>query len=183
MTLLPFTAFVIASTCTALLAPPAAAEPRRAVRAEADSDAPAEPDFKRVTFDVGGSSNFSNGSSAYEAHLGVNVFLMRWLAWRNSPFYRSQSGVSAEYGLDSSIDGHYSVKVAEGVEPNVMLGGGYRFINAGSLAAPFVEGALGAHVNGIGVSVGIKQIFHTVMDSTLTNETQYSVGFSGGLNL
>src|SRR4051812_25845995 len=67
-----------------------------------------EENSKRLTFDAGGSSSFSGGSNAFEGHLGINYYVLPWLAWRNSPFFRAQSGMDSSFGLDSSLEGHIS---------------------------------------------------------------------------
>jgi hypothetical protein len=150
------------------------------------TDSPAksdEPEYKRLTFDIGGSSNFSNGSQAIEGHVGINYYLQRWLVWRNSPFFRSQSGLDTQFGLDSSLEGQVSYKLDDDIIPNARLGGGYRLINAAGSSAPFVEGGIGANIKGVGISASAKHILHSVVSSGATNETLFSFGFSGGLSL
>src|SRR4051812_3791834 len=86
----------------------------------------ASEDFKRVTIDAGGASNLSNNSAAYEAHLGVNLFILSWLTWRNAPFYRTQTGRESSYGLDSSIAGQQEIALSPDLTGHGRLGGGYR---------------------------------------------------------
>ncbi len=146
----------------------------------AEKPAPAQEDFKRFSIDLGGSSNFNQDSSVFEANVGVNYYVMRWLVWRNAPFYRSQTGMNAAFGLDSSLQGVFRERLAEGIEPNLRLGGGYRVINIGGSSAPFLEGGAGLNVQGITVGASAKRIFHSVVTTGMANETLYSLTFSGG---
>lgn len=150
--------------------PPAASAPA----------APAEPEFKRFSIDVGGSSNFSKDTQAFEAHLGLNIHLLSWLTLRNAPFVRKQTDLDPAYGLDTSLLGSYGYTVAEGITPRVMLGGGYRFITGALPSAPFLEGGVGGMFKGINVNVTAKHLFRTMVAQGAANETIYSVNFSGG---
>jgi hypothetical protein len=140
------------------------------------------PSFKRFSIDIGGSSNFSGTSGAYEANLGINFFILEWLVFRNAPFYRMQTGLSAQYGLDSSLQGRYSVQVIEGVTPNVQLGAGYRLINSGT-SAPFFEGGAGINVKGLQVGATAKLLLNSAVANGASNEVLYSVNFSGSTGL
>ncbi len=141
-----------------------------------------DPPFKRLTIDIGGSSTFSSTASAYEFNLGVNYFILRWLVWRNAPFYRIQSGLDSRYGLDSSLQGRQSFELVPGFTPSVLAGGGYRFANSGS-SAPFLEAGLGLHMGGLNVGASAKRIFNSVRTAGAPNETIYSIVFAGGASL
>jgi hypothetical protein len=174
---------VISFTAALLLATLSAAPLARADDDGSPSEKKTEPEFKRLTFDLGGSSNFNNGSSAYEAHLGINLNILSWLTWRNAPFYRSQSGVDPQYGLDTSLNGHYEIPVSKEILPKLTIGGGYRLDNAGSNDAPFIEGGLGGSYHGLGGEASVKRLFHSVMTTGLADETLYTLNFTGSLNL
>lgn len=137
-------------------------------------------DFKRVTVDIGGSSNFSNNEAAYEAHLGVNLYLLSWLSWRNAPFYRTQTGRESSYGLDSSIAGQQEIALGQDLTGHGRLGGGYRVTSESGASAPFVELALGGKLKGLGATLSAKRIFHRVNSTAgLPDETLFSFDIAG----
>jgi len=139
---------------------------------------PAEP--PTVTYDIGGSSGSSNGSTTYtEVQLGVNYFILPWLKWRNAPFYRIRSTLPAAYGLDSSLIGTTSLPLTEGASANFGLGGGYRLINTGK-SAPFAEGSAGISVGGVRIQGSVKRVFNSVARKGAREDTIYSITFGGG---
>lgn len=141
--------------------------------------AAAEPEHPTVTFDVGGSSGSSNGSTTYtEVQLGVNYFVQPWLKWRNAPFYRIHGTQPAAYGLDSSLLGTTSLPLSEGTSANVGLGGGYRLINTGK-SAPFAEGTAGINVAGVRIQGSVKRVFNSVVRKGAREDTIYSITFGG----
>jgi hypothetical protein len=137
-----------------------------------------QPEFRRWTFDIQGASNLSNQRMAYEAHLGVNYHFTSWLIWRNSPFYRYETGLASQFGLDTSIKGQQSFSLAPEFSPSASVGAGYRLINTGA-HAPFVEGGVSARVQGLSVGANVKAVFNSVARPGASTELIYGVQFSG----
>jgi len=137
-----------------------------------------EKSFKRFHFDIGGSTGISSGSSFYEVNLGLTYSFTEWLSWRNAPFYRTQSGTSDTYGLDTSLRARYTLSIAPDLSPSVHAGAGFRFVNTGS-HAPFGELGLGVRLAGISINAGIKYIAGKLINSSYQNEMIFTGGFSG----
>ena len=133
--------------------------------------------YPKFTFDLGASAGVAGGTSFLEIYGGVNLFFLQWLYWRNSPFYRLQSGnVPDAFGLDSSMN----VIVPLGDLPLVFNGGaGYRFSSRG-LHAPLMEAALTGHFGSVNLRVGVKYVFNSLIRSGAANEVLFSGGVSAG---
>ena len=132
--------------------------------------------FDRFKFDIGGSSGNSNGLTFFEAHLGVNYYLVKWFYVREAPFYRLPNNHVATYGLDSSINGELGIPIPE-LNPHLHLGGGYRVTNTGK-DAPFVEGGFGAGFKGTSFNASVKYIMNTQVKNGLANERIYTLSAS-----
>lgn len=146
-----------------------------------DTDQEAHP-ASRFSYDLGLSMGSYGGSSYTEANLGVNYFVLNWLNFRNSLFYRFGSQSNSFYGLDSSLRGIFSSNKGMPFGMTVFAGPGYRIANKGS-NAPFVEAGVILKVMGLNLGGGLKSVFYSVAQSGAANDTQYFVILSGGGSL
>lgn len=138
-----------------------------------------EKSFPRWHFDLGASAGSSYGRSFYEINLGVKYNFTPWLGWRNAPFYRFVSGADAQFGLDSSLRGNYTLDLGDSVSLGTLVGGGFRLANQRG-SAPFVEGGVQFNLSGLRAGLGLKYLMGSVMDSTRENELIYSITLAGG---
>lgn len=146
-----------------------------------DDDSPARADFKRWSVDLGASTGSTNTVSYFEINLGINYFIERWLIFRNAPFYRSQSGGDAAFGLDSSLDGVLEFELGEVAKVQLLAGAGYRILNQGT-SAPFVESGVGLAIGPLVLDLGMKRIFNELVDKASSNEILYTIKATGGVS-
>ena len=135
-------------------------------------------DYAKFQYDLGGSVGGSGGESYYEMHLGLDYFILRWLVWRNAPFYRLPSNSVALYGLDSSLQGRHQFNLSQDIAPHFNLGAGYRLATQGS-SVPFVEAGLGCAVKKINIGASVKYLLYSAVGDGRVNEKIYTINFSG----
>lgn len=137
--------------------------------------------YAKLTWDLGASAGSSGGNSYTEGSVGLNYFLMDWLAWRNALFARFTTPENV-YGLDSSLRAFANLGLTEKSSMTFFGGPGFRFISKGQ-NTPFVEGGVVAKLGGFNIGGGAKHFLLKSMDPTLADETQFFLILSGGGSL
>jgi hypothetical protein len=150
--------------------------------AQAASDEGAEGSgLERITYDLGASGGTYNGNSYSEVDLGVNLYLSRYLAWRNAGFGRFQTGVDNLYGLDTSMRAIADADLGS-VGFTAFVGPGFRFVTKGD-HVPFVEGGLLFKLGGLAIGGGVKQLAYSWLGGSRVNDTQTFFILAGGGSL
>lgn len=135
----------------------------------------------RITFDLGASAGSYGRYNYTEINLGVNVYFLEWVAWRNALFARFPSEGVNIYGLDSS--GRFIYSLSGGaLGMTAFAGPGYRFANEGG-SVPFAEGGLVLKLAGLSIGGGVKTLLRSWTTSGASNDTQYFIILAGGGSL
>jgi hypothetical protein len=137
----------------------------------------AEPDFKRVRLDFGGSGGTEQSIGFLEVALGVEYFMMERLSLRNAVFYRRSESQSDFFGLDTSVRGNGRLPLGA-LRLRGIIGAGYRFAGNDN-GAPLVEVGGFAAIRGFDVGVMLKYLHYRFSDSSRSGVVIYSVVFSG----
>lgn len=145
---------------------------------EAPAEESSTPHFKHFQYDIGLSTGSTHGTSFIELGLGLDIYPVEWFSWRNAPFLRFQSRSDTNYGLDTSLRGHYNLGV-ESVGLSVHAGPGYRFQNLHP-NVPFGEGGVGLRLGGIHIGGNIKVLVYPWVQSGSSAEVVYTITASGG---
>lgn len=150
----------------------------RKVREDADEGGNEGRDYPRFTYDLGGATGSTNGTTYTEVDFGVTTYFVSFLAWRNALFYRFLSGSDNVYGLDTSVRGVLGLG-GRALGLTLFAGPGYRFVNAG-LNAPFLEGGAVFKLAGLAIGLGAKTIYNATVSPGTPNDNQIFLILSGG---
>jgi hypothetical protein len=139
----------------------------------------------QLTYDVGGTSGSSNGTSYSELNLGLNWQFSDYFTWRNAFFHRNVVGQNSVSGIDSSLRYIWSwSSESENLGFKFFAGPGYRFASENN-AALLTEAGVGFKFFGIGLGLGVKSLFYQDPGSDSagkkreSNDVSYFVTISG----
>ena len=131
-----------------------------------------------VTYDLGAGVGSYNNNNYTEADFGVNYFALPYLAWRNDLFYRFNSNVTNQFGIDTSARFVGSLgNSALGL--SAFAGPGYHFVNQG-INAPFIELGAILQVAHLNIGGGVKTILNSAVQTGAPNDTEVFLMLSGG---
>jgi hypothetical protein len=134
--------------------------------------------YPGFSYDIGGSTGYDGSDTFYEINAALNTHVNPWAVWRNSIFYRGQSGADDFYGLDTSALFGRRWPVGDRTGFSVKGGGGYRFTSTGQ-HAPFAEA--GADLAGDSWRIGVnsKYILYELVGDSRENEFLIGIVLSG----
>ena len=133
--------------------------------------------FDRITYDFKVGTRLQSGGSSIEAAFGLNFFFLSWLSIREEVFYNRFDAGGQTFGLDSSLNGSYTIGES-GFSFTPTIGAGYR-IETEREGAPFAEGGLRLRLgNSFSVSLSAKRIFYSIVNERAEDETIFSLGGS-----
>ncbi len=153
-----------------------AKKPRRSKNTEDESS---NSGFSpKLTYDLSVSTGSYNSYSYTEAELGLNLFFLSWLAWRNGFFARFVQPENY-YGVDSSLRAQFHFGLGDALGATVYGGPGYRFQSKGE-GVPMAEGGLNLHLVGFSIGGGVKTLYYKAINQNRENDTQYYITLSAG---
>ncbi len=135
----------------------------------------------RLTYDLVVSAGNYDNQNYTEAQLGLNLFFLKWLAWRNAGFARFVAPENY-YGYDTSARLQFEFGLGDLLGVTIFGGPGYRFATRFD-NAPFAEGGLSLSLAGFTIGGGVKTIYYKFANENNANDTQYFITLAGGGSL